>query len=66
MPMGVPDIQRDPGVACPARAERAGRRSYRHDCGLAESSAVLKHGIVNPKPRKGLVTPSRLAGRLSN
>ena len=57
MPIGIPDIQKDLS-AFPARAERASRRAYRHDRGLAKSSAVLKHGIVNTKPRKGLVIPN--------
>ena len=59
MPIAIPDIQRDPSVACPARAEMAGRRPYRHDRGVAKSSAVLKHGIVNSKPHKGLVIPNK-------
>jgi hypothetical protein len=56
MLIGIPEFQRDPSAVL-LELKGAGRRAYRHDRGVAESSAVLKHGILNSKPRKGLVMP---------
>jgi hypothetical protein len=45
------------GLSCSSCKGR--RRAYRHDRGVAASSPVSKHGIVNLKPGKGLVIPKK-------